>query len=97
MLPTLGKSGSLGATAAKKSMAELKRDRESVEPHSVRPSTSYTDKNVEKKCDLVLSDRRLTIQEIADTTGISIGQAHHIIRTQLLCSKVSARWVPRLY
>ena len=38
-----------------------------------RPSTSTTDENAEKVKEMVMNDRRITIREIANDVGISIG------------------------
>ena len=38
-----------------------------------RPGTSTTDENVEKVKKMVMNDRRITIREVADDVGISIG------------------------
>ncbi|XP_026314672.1 histone-lysine N-methyltransferase SETMAR-like [Hyposmocoma kahamanoa] len=97
MSATLGESAPSYATI-KNWVAEFKRGRETIqdEPRSGRPSTASTDENKEKICDLILSDRRLTVEEIAKTIGISSERTHHIITADLGFSKVSARWVPRL-
>jgi len=38
-----------------------------------RPSTSTTDESIEKVKEMVMNDRRITIREVADDVGISIG------------------------
>lgn len=38
-----------------------------------RPSTSTTDENVKE---MVMNDRRITIREVADDVGISVGSNH---------------------
>ena len=43
-----------------------------------RPSTSTTDENVGKVKEMVMNDRRITIREVADDVGISIGSCHEI-------------------
>lgn len=97
MNTTLGESAP-SYTTVKKWTAEFKRGRESVEddPRAGRPSTSTTEENIGKVCDLILQNRRLTIREIADTVGISYERTQNIIVNKLGYSKVSARWVPRL-
>ena len=37
------------------------------------PSTSTTDENVEKVEEMVMNDRRITIRDVTDDVGISIG------------------------
>lgn len=97
MQTTLGESAP-SYTTVKKWVAEFKRGRENIEddPRSGRPMTSTTEENINKVCDLILKDRRLTIREIADTIGISYERTQNIIVHELGFSKVSARWVPRL-
>ena len=48
-----------------------------------RPSTSTTDENVEKVKEMVMNDRRITIREVADDIGISIGSFHEIFSNVL--------------
>ena len=43
-----------------------------------RPSTSTTDENVEKVKEMVMNHRRITIRDVADDVGISIGSCHKI-------------------
>ena len=85
-------------TMVKKWAAEFKRGRESIEddPRSGRPSTSTSQENVAKICDMIIGDRRLKIREIAKNVGISYERAQNIIVNELGFSKVSARWVPKL-
>ena len=45
---------------------------------------------------LILAERRITVEEIAQQLDISTGTAHHIIREVLKFSKVSCRWVPKM-
>ena len=48
-----------------------------------RPSTSTTNENVEKVKEMVMNDRRITIREVADDVGISIGSCHKIFSNVL--------------
>ena len=41
--------------------------------------------------DLILAERKITVEEIAQQLDISTGTAHHIIREVLKFSKVSCR------
>ena len=43
-----------------------------------------------------MNDRRLSVDFIAESVGISIGSAHSILRENMMMKKVSARWVPRM-
>ncbi|XP_067929379.1 uncharacterized protein [Watersipora subatra] len=66
------------------------------EPRSGRPvdvSTSDTEAEVEK---LIKSDKRLAIDDVAETMDISHGAAHNIVHKKLAFNKVSACWVPKM-
>lgn len=52
--------------------------------------------NVARVNEIIQSNRRVTVDEIAETIGISFGSAHEIITERLEYRKVCARWVPRL-
>jgi len=60
---------------------------------SGRPSTSTTDENLEEAKAIILTDRRVTIDEIALQLGIST--AYSLVHDILGFHKVAARWVPR--
>lgn len=78
---------------------KFKRGRTCVqdEARPGRPKSDTTPETVVKVHDMFLTDRRLKLSEIADTTGISKEQVHHIISEELNMKKLSARWVPRLF
>ena len=59
-----------------------------------RPSTSTTDEKLEEARAIILTDRRVTIEEIALQLGISQGMAYSLVHDILGFHKV-ARWVPR--
>ena len=61
-----------------------------------RPSTSTTDKSVEKVKEMVMNDRRITIREVADDVGKSIGSCHEIFSNVLGMKRVAAKFVPKL-
>lgn len=79
-------------------VAEFKRGRANCEddPRSGRPSTSVTDENVARIEKLVLEDRRISIQQLAEILHISFGCVQSILTDVLGFKKVSARWVPRM-
>ena len=62
---------------------------------SGRPSTSTTDEKLEEARAIILTDRRVTIEEIALQLGISQGTAYSLVHDILAFHKVAARWVPR--
>jgi response regulator of citrate/malate metabolism len=72
---------------------KLKNGRTSVthEEGAGRLSTATTDNNIERVCDMVLLDRRLTIDEVANHLQISHGSAYKIIHNRLGFHKVCAR------
>ena len=45
--------------------------------------------------DLLSSDRRIKVEEIAQTLGISHGSVSKIIHDRLGMRKLTARWVPK--
>ncbi|XP_045500072.1 histone-lysine N-methyltransferase SETMAR-like [Colias croceus] len=66
------------------------------EPRPGAPKTAATEENIKKIHDLVLTDRRLKVRELAETVGISEGTVNHILHEELGMRKLSARWVPHL-
>ena len=76
----------------------FKDGRESVEsdPRSGRPPTSRNVQRVEQVRQLVRSDRRLTVREMAEDVGISKSACHEILTDDLGMLRVSAKFVPRL-
>ena len=61
---------------------------------SARPSSSHSSANIDQAVALVKENRRITINELAESLGVSAGSAVNIMVT-LGYSKVCARWVPR--
>lgn len=61
-----------------------------------RPSTSISDENVEKVKEMIMNDRRITIREVAEDVGISIGSCHKIFSDVLGMKRVAAKFVPKL-
>ena len=76
----------------------FKEGREEVKDdhRSGRPSTSRTDKNVERVRQKVLSDRRLTVKMIADKLGMNSERAWRIITEDLGMRKICTKMVSRL-
>ena len=75
---------------------QFKLGRDSIEddPKSGRPATSQNSEMAKNFEGLVLQDRRISVNSIANTLKISIKSAHTILHEQLHMNKVSARWVP---
>nr|XP_047141521.1 protein GVQW3-like [Hydra vulgaris] len=66
------------------------------EPRSGRPTSSAIDENVQAVKKIVLENRRITIREIAEDVGISVGSCHKFISNVLGMRRVSAKFVPKL-
>jgi len=62
---------------------------------SGRPSTSTTDEKLEEARAIILTGRRVTIEEIVLQLGIRQGTAYSLVCDILGFHKVTARWVPR--
>ena len=61
-----------------------------------RPSFRESDAVENEVRDVINSDRRLTVREVADKCGISKTTAHQILGNDLNMNRVCARWVPRI-
>ncbi|GFS71524.1 histone-lysine N-methyltransferase SETMAR [Nephila pilipes] len=59
-----------------------------------RPRSSRTDENVEIVQALVRSDRRMTIEMIAESLNMSVGSVFTIMTEDLKKKKLCARFVP---
>lgn len=66
----------------------------SDKPRSGRPSRGEDD--VQRVRDVVREDRRRSVREISDMTGICVNVVYRILTEALKMNKVCARWVPRL-
>ena len=61
-----------------------------------RPSTSKTNENTEAVKKIVVDNRRITIIEVAEDVGISVGSFHAIFSDILCLKRVAAKFVPKL-
>jgi len=61
---------------------------------SGRPSTSTTDEKLEEARAIILTDRRVTVEEIALQLGISQSRAYSLVHDILGFHKFAASWVP---
>ena len=97
MVATLGDTAPSYATV-KRWAALFKMGRESLEDDDRcgRPLTATTEENISHVHRIVMGDRRVTVNEIATSVGISRERVENILHNELGMSKVSARWVPRL-
>ncbi|KAF7278093.1 hypothetical protein GWI33_008857 [Rhynchophorus ferrugineus] len=62
---------------------------------SGRPKDVITDENIKTIHKVILNDRKLKLNEIADTLKISTVLVYHIIHEYLGMGKLCAKWVPR--
>ncbi|XP_046975163.1 protein GVQW3-like [Vanessa cardui] len=58
--------------------------------------TSTSEENIEAAKKIVLKNRRVTIREVAEDVGISIGSCHTIFSEVLGMKRVAAKFVPKL-
>ena len=65
-------------------------------PRSVRPSSAHSSANIDQAHALIKENRRITINELAESLGVSTGSAVKIMDI-LRYSKVCARWLPRQF
>ena len=76
----------------------FKKGRLSVEDdeRSGRPSTSTDDPHIDEINTLVQANRCLTVRELAEECGISVGSCHHILTEELKMHRDAAKFVPCL-
>ncbi|CAH2100850.1 unnamed protein product [Euphydryas editha] len=80
----------------KRWVAEFKRGRTSLEddPRQGRPKTATTPEIVEKIQDIVLENRRVTVRDLVEALGISLGSVSNILTEVVGLRKLCAQWVP---
>ena len=61
-----------------------------------RLSTSTTNENTEAVKKIVMENRRITIREVAENVGISVGSCHAIFSDISGLKRVAAKFVPKL-
>ena len=78
-------------------IGEFKHDRMSLEDEarSGRPLDATDEEMCKKVRDLVYSDRRIQVEEIAQALGISHGSVSTILHDHLGMRKPTACWVPK--
>ena len=78
-------------------VGEFKRSRMSLEDEtgSGRPSDATHEEICNKVWDLVYSDRRIKVEEIANALRISHGCVSTTLHDRLGMHKLKARWVPK--
>ena len=65
-------------------------------PRSGRPATWRSDENVDKTNALIREDRRRTIDQLCEMSGISWSSIQRILSEDLQMGRVAAKFVPRL-
>ncbi|PNF33903.1 hypothetical protein B7P43_G06496, partial [Cryptotermes secundus] len=66
------------------------------EPHSGRPSTCRNENVIEQVRTLAMEDRRITVRELSNETGVRTGSVHSILTEDLGMRRVSAKFEPKL-
>ena len=91
------RSSALSYARVKFWVGEFKRGRTSLEDEarSGRPLDVTDEEMCKKVRDLVYSDRRIQVEEIAQALGISHGSISTILRDRLGMRKLTARWFPK--
>ena len=91
-LQTVYKDDAPKKTCVYKWIERFRDGREAVEDDEGRrrPTTSKNNEKIDFVRNLV-KDGRLTVYQIAETVGISVGSAHSILHDDLCLSKLSAR------
>jgi hypothetical protein len=73
-----------------------KDDRVENEPHAQRPRTSVNPDKVFKIGELIWANRCITLLELSQKVGISVGSVEEILHNELKVNRVNKRRVPRL-
>jgi len=84
-------------TAVYKWVKRFSERRESVtdEERSGRPATSRIEENIEKVCQIVRENRRLTVRSIAEQVNIVRETVRKVLTEDLDMGKVCAKMVPK--
>ena len=61
-----------------------------------RPSISTDDHHVERVREVICGNRRLTVREVAEDMGISVGSCHAVLTRKHQMHRLSAKFVPCL-
>ena len=90
-------SSALAYSQVKFWVGKFKRGRTSLEDEarSRRPLDATDEEMCKKVLDLVYSDRRIQVEEIAQALDISHGSVSTILHDRLGMPKLTARWIPK--
>lgn len=61
-----------------------------------RPSTSTDDDHIERARTVICGNHCLTVREVSDEVGISVGSCHEIFSDKLKMRRVRAKFMPHL-
>ena len=88
MVATLG-NDAIALSTVKKWAAEFKRDRASLEDdsRSGRPASATIQENIDHVHHMVMNDRRLTVNQIADVVAISVNELRTFCTKNLACRR----------
>lgn len=97
MLKTAYKDDAMGKTQVYEWFTRFKNGDMSIDdkPRSGRPSTARTDEKVERIRELVLTDRRQTLDQLSEISGISWSSIQRILTEDLGMKRITAKFVPR--
>ncbi|KAJ8944261.1 hypothetical protein NQ318_013673 [Aromia moschata] len=96
MLKTAYKDDAMGKTQVYEWFARFENGDMSIDdkPHTGRPSTAGNDENVKKIRELVITDRRQTIDQLSEIRGLSWSSVQRILTEDLGMKRVAAKFVP---
>lgn len=98
MLRTAYGEEAMGKSQAFEWFSKFKRGVTSVKDENRlgRPTSSKTNKNIDRVREMVLNDRRITIRELSDALALSFGSVQSILKDDLNMRRIAAKFVPRL-
>ncbi|PNF14597.1 hypothetical protein B7P43_G13107 [Cryptotermes secundus] len=98
MLKMAYKDDAMGKTQVFGWFSPFKNGEMSIDdkPRSGRPSTARTHENVEKIREIIKEDRRRTIEEIVELSGVTWSSVQRILTEDLGMKRVAAKFVPPL-
>jgi len=98
MLKTAYKGDASGKTQVFEWFSRFKSGEMSIDDQarSGRPLTARTDENVNKIHEIILEDRRQTIEEVTERSGVTWSSVQRILSEDLGMRRVAAKFVPRL-
>jgi len=98
MLETAYKEAALGKTQVYEWFSRFRNGELSLadQPRSGRPSTSRTDEHIAIIHELILENRRRTIDHLVDLSGMSWSSCQRNLSEELIMKRVAAKFVPHV-